>query len=320
MIRYVGLRIVATIPSLLGATFVLFSLLRFLPGDPAYTILLSMIEPGSDASQITRRDVEVLQTQLGLRDPYPVQYVHWLESVLSGNLGTSFRSRRPVVEELASRLPATLELAGAALVVMLLIAVPTGILGALAHGRPLDHLTRAIALVGVSTPSFFLGLLLMYVVAYQLNLLPAIGRDDARSFVLPALTLGAGLAATLSRLLRASLLDVLAQPYMLMAEAKGLDRRTIVFKHALRNALLPVVTSFGLTVGGLLGGAAIVETIFSWPGVGRYVVDAIAGRDYPVIQGFTLVMALAYTIVNLSVDVLYRFMDPRVRLETTVDG
>jgi peptide/nickel transport system permease protein len=318
--RYLGLRLTATIPSLLGVTLVLFSLLRFLPGDPAYTILLSMIEPGSDASQITRRDVEALQAQLGLLDPYPVQYVNWLGSVLTGNLGTSFRSRRPVTEELASRLPATLELAGASLVVLLLIAVPTGILGALAHGRPLDHVTRVIALFGVSTPSFFLGLLLMYVVAYQLDLLPAIGRGDARNLVLPALTLGAGLAATLSRLLRTSLLDVLAQPYILMAEAKGLDRRTIVFKHALRNALLPVVTSFGLTVGGLLGGAVIVETIFSWPGVGRYVVDSIAGRDYPVIQGFTLLMALVYTVVNLVVDVLYRYIDPRVRLETTVDA
>jgi ABC-type dipeptide/oligopeptide/nickel transport system permease component len=298
---------------------VLFSLLRFLPGDPAYTILLSMIEPGSDASQISRRDVEQLQAQLGLHEPYPVQYARWLGSVVTGNLGTSFRSRRPVTEELASRLPATLELAGAALVVMLVIAVPTGLLGALGHGRALDHVTRLIALFGVSTPSFFLGLLLMYVVAYQLDLLPAIGRGDARNLVLPALTLGAGLSATLSRLLRTSLLDVLAQPYLLMAEAKGLDRRTIVFKHALRNAMLPVVTSLGLTVGGLLGGSVIVETIFSWPGIGRYVVDSIAGRDYPVIQSFTLVMALAYTVVNLLVDVLYRFVDPRVRLEATLD-
>ena len=320
MLRYLGLRLAATIPSLLGVTLVLFSLLRFLPGDPAYTILLSMIEPGSDASQISRRDVEQLQAQLGLHEPYPVQYVHWLQSVVTGNLGTSFRSRRPVTEELASRIPATLELAGAALIVMLAIAVPTGILGALRHGRWLDHVTRLIALFGVSIPSFFLGLLLMYVVAYQLDLLPAIGRGDARNLVLPALTLGAGLAATLSRLLRTALLDVLAQPYLLMAEAKGLDRRTIVFKHALRNAMLPVVTSFGLTVGGLLGGSVIVETIFSWPGVGRYVVDSIAGRDYPVIQGFTLLMALSYTVVNLLVDVLYRFIDPRVRLETALDG
>jgi peptide/nickel transport system permease protein len=319
MARSIGLRLAATLLSLLGVTLVLFSLLRFLPGDPAYTILLSMVEPGSDASQITQRDVEALQEQLGLRDPYPVQYVHWLASVATGNLGTSFRSRQPVARELASRLPATLELAGAALVVMIAVAVPTGLLGALAHGRPLDHLMRVLALFGVSTPSFFLGLLLMYVVAYQLDLLPAIGRGDARNLILPAVTLGAGLAATLSRLLRTSLLDVLAQPYVLMAEAKGLDRRAIVFKHALRNALLPVVTSFGLTVGGLLGGAVIVETIFSWPGIGRYVVDSIAGRDYPVIQGFTLVMALAYTVVNLVVDVLYRFIDPRVRLGSAAD-
>src|SRR5436305_649990 len=178
MARYIGLRLAATIPSLLGITLVLFSLLRFLPGDPAYTILLSMVAPGSDASQITQRDVEALQAQLGLRDSYPVQYAHWLGSVLTGNLGTSFRSRQPVTTELASRLPATLELSAAAVVVMVVIALPTGLLGALHHGRALDHLTRVIALFGVSTPSFFLGLLLMYLVAYQLDLLPAIGRGD----------------------------------------------------------------------------------------------------------------------------------------------
>jgi ABC-type dipeptide/oligopeptide/nickel transport system permease component len=314
MTRYIVLRLAATIPVLLGVSLVLFTLLRMIPGDPAVAILMAMVDPGADISQL-ERDRSALRQELGLNDPYPVQYTKWLSSIITGNLGTSLRSRAPITSELALRLPATLQLAAAALGVMLAVALPTGILGAVYHGRTVDRVSRFIALLGVSMPSFFLALLLMYGFSVQLGWFPTFGRGTPAHLVLPAVTLGVGIAAGTSRLLRTSLLDVFSQPYIITAEAKGVPRHAIILKHALRNALLPVVTSFGLIVGGLLGGAVIVETVFSWPGIGRYIVDAIAGRDYPVIQAFALSMALVYVAANLIVDILYRFIDPRVRVE-----
>ena len=255
----------------------------------------------------------------GLADPLPVQYVRWLREILSGNLGTSMRSRQPILGELALRIPGTLMLAGASLVVMCAIAIPSGILGALHAGRPLDHATRIVSLAGESLPSFFLGILLIYLFAIRLDWLPAIGRRGPESIVLPALTLGTGIAATTSRLLRASLLDTLSQPWLLMAEAKGLPRGRLL-RHALKPALIPVLTSSSLVAGGLLGGSVVVETVFAWPGVGRYMIEAIGGRDYPVIQGFTLFMAAFFVVLNFSVDLLYRVLDPRVRVEEQHNG
>lgn len=315
MLRYIARRLAAAASVLLGITVMVFLLLRFIPGDPASAVLLTMVTPGADTGQITHADIQELRQRLGLEDPLPEQYAAWLGRILSGNLGTSLRSRLPIAEELSDRLPATLELAAAALVVMLAIALPSGILGALYSGRPADHLARFFSLLGESTPNFFLGILLIYLFAIHLDWLPAIGRDSASNLVLPALTLGVGIAAATSRLLRASLLDTLAQPYILMAEAKGVPRGALLFRHALRPALIPVLTSASLVAGGLLGGAAVIESVFAWPGVGRYMVEAIAGRDYPVIQGFTLLMACLFVAVNLSVDILYRVLDPRVRVE-----
>ena len=314
MIRYVAFRLAATVPMLLGISLVLFTLLRLIPGDPAVAILMAMVDPGADISHL-ELDRAALREQLGLNEPYPVQYWTWLNNILHGNLGISLRSRSPITSQLAQRLPATLQLSGAALGVMVTVALPTGILGAVYHGRTVDRVARFVALLGVSMPSFFLALLLMYGFSVQLGWFPTFGRGTPAHLVLPALTLGIGIAAGMSRLLRTSLLDVFSQPYIVTAEAKGVPRHVIVFKHALRNALLPVVTSFGLLIGGLLGGAVIVETIFSWPGIGRYIVDAIAGRDYPVIQAFALSMALVYVAANFIVDILYRFIDPRVRVE-----
>lgn len=294
---------------------VVFLMLRFIPGDPATAVLLTMVEPGLDSARITQRDVDDLRGQMGLNDPLPQQYLSWLGRVLTGNLGTSLRSRQPISGELAARLPATLKLGGAALLVMFAIAVPSGILGGLYAGRPVDHIARILSLLGESLPSFFLGILLIYLFAITLGWLPALGSRRPESLILPALTLGVGIAAATSRLLRASLLETLSQPYMMMAEAKGMPRRTLLFRHALRPALIPVLTSASLVAGGLLGGAAVVETVFAWPGVGRYMIEAIAGRDYPVIQGFTLLMATLFVVVNFAVDILYRFLDPRVRVE-----
>jgi ABC-type dipeptide/oligopeptide/nickel transport system permease component len=320
VLRYIALRLLATVPMLIGTSLVIFTLLRLIPGDAAHAILLSMVDPGADASHVTQADLQSLRRQLGLEEPYPVQYATWVGNVLQGNLGRSFRSRAPVAQELFARLPATLELAGAAMVVMLVVAVPTGILGAVHRGRWPDHVTRLLALLGVSLPSFFWGLILIYVFSFQLGWLPTLGRGSWEHLVLPALALGTGLAATTSRLLRGSLLEVFGQPYLVTPRAYGLPQGRVLWRHALPNALLPVLTSFGLVLGGLIGGAVVVETVFSWPGVGRYVVDAIAGRDYPVVQAFALVMAVVYVLLNLVVDVLYRLVDPRVRVEAPDAG
>ena len=320
MLGYASRRAAAALAALFGITVVVFLLLRLIPGDPATAVLLTMFEPGAGSAQITMADIEALRAELGLSDPLPVQYAAWLWEILQGNLGTSLRSRQPILGELVVRIPNTLYLAGAALVVMFVIALPSGIIGALHAGRPADHLTRAISLVGESLPNFFLGVLLIYLFAIHLKWLPAIGRQGPESIILPALTLGTGIAATTSRLLRASLLDTLSQPYILMAEAKGLSRSRLLFRHALRPALIPVLTSSSLVAGGLLGGAVVVETVFAWPGVGRYMIEAIAGRDYPVIQGFTLFMATLFVVLNFVVDLLYRFLDPRVRVEDVRHG
>lgn len=315
MLAYAFRRAVAGLSVLLGITVVVFLMLRFIPGDPATAVLLTMVEPGLDSAQITQRDIDDVRDQMGLNDPLPQQYAAWLGRVATGNLGTSLRSRQPIAGELAVRIPATLKLGGAALVIMFVIAIPSGLLGGLYAGRATDHVTRVLSLIGESLPSFFLGVLLIYLFAIHLGWLPAMGGRRPESIILPAVTLGVGIAAATSRLLRASLLDTLSQPFMLMAEAKGMRRSTLLFRHALRPALIPVLTSASLVAGGLLGGAAVVETVFAWPGVGRYMVEAIAGRDYPVIQGFTLLMATLFVIINFVVDILYRFLDPRVRVE-----
>lgn len=315
MLVYTLRRALAAVSVLLGITVVIFLMLRFIPGDPATAVLLTMADPGAGSVELRQGDIEALRKELGLAAPLPQQYVNWLGQILIGNLGTSLRSRLPIISELALRIPATLSLAGAALLVMFAIAIPSGILGGLYSGRPVDHLSRVLSLIGESVPGFFLGVLLIYLFAIQLGWLPAIGRQRPESIILPALTLGTGIAAATSRLLRASLLDTLAQPHMLMAEAKGLPRRHLLWRHALRPALIPVLTSASLVAGGLLGGAAVVETVFAWPGVGRYMIEAIGGRDYPVIQGFTLLMATIFVVINFVVDILYRFLDPRVRVE-----
>jgi len=315
VLLYALKRAAAAVAVLFGITVVVFLLLRLIPGDPATAVLLTMTNPGVGSAEITMGDIEALREELGLTDPLPVQYINWLGEILQGNLGTSLRSRQPILGELAVRIPGTLILAGAALVVMFAIALPSGIMGALYAGRTADHATRILSLTGESLPNFFLGVLLIYLFAIQLDWLPAIGRRGPESILLPAVTLGTGIAATTSRLLRASLLDTLSQPYILMAEAKGVPRGRLLLRHALRPAMIPVLTSSSLVAGGLLGGAVVVETVFAWPGVGRYMVEAIGGRDYPVIQGFTLFMAALFVTLNFLVDILYRFLDPRVRVE-----
>jgi peptide/nickel transport system permease protein len=258
-------------------------------------------------------DVAALRAQLGLDRPLGEQYLAFLAGLPRGDLGRSLHSGEPVTAALLAHLPATLELACAAMLVALAVALPLGTLAAFHRGRAADHLSRAVAVLGVSLPNFWLGPMLILLFSVQLGLLPVSGRDEAASLVLPALTLGAGLAAFLTRLVRASVAEELSRPYLATALAKGLSRRRAVAAHALRNALVPALTVAALQFGALLTGAIVTETVFSWPGLGRLLIESIQMRDYPVVQGGVLLIAWTYLLVNLATDLAYAWLDPRLR-------
>ncbi|MDH7578789.1 MAG: ABC transporter permease [Bacillota bacterium] len=309
MKKYLLKRLLYLIPVVLGVSLVTFGLINLAPGDPAELILRA------EGMEPTREAVEALREELGLNAPIHVRYGCWLWKVLHLDLGKSFRTGSPVAEEIFYRLPATLELTLAALGFMLCLAVPAGILAALYRHALLDHLSRIMALLGASMPGFWLGLLLIYCFSVKLGVLPVMGRGGPDHLVLPAATLGFGMAAVYARILRAGMLEVLGQDYIRVARARGLPEKWVIGRHALKNALLPAVTLFGMSFGHLLGGAVIVETIFAWPGVGKFAVDSIFNRDYPVIQGYALFMALVFVLANLLVDLSYSLLDPRIRLE-----
>jgi len=308
MQTYLARRLLFLPGLLVGISLISFSLLNLAPGDPA-EILLRLQQPGAEAP---REAVLALRQALHLDDPLPLRYGRWLYGAVHGDLGTSYRSGKSILHELGQRLPATLLLAVASLAMALALSLPLGIGAAVWRGSPLDGLSRCLGLLGTSVPSYVLALTLMWLLAVKLHWLPAIGYGDPQHLVLPALTLGAGVSASLMRLTRASLLDVLAQDYVRTARAKGVREGTVIGAHALKSALLPVVTVLGMSLGHLLGGAVIVETVFGWPGVGKYAVDAIFLRDYPVIQGFVLYMAVIFLCINLAVDLAYRWLDPRL--------
>lgn len=309
MSRYLVGRLVSLPPLLLGVSIAIFLLLRFSPGDPAERLLSANGEYLAD-----RQAVQELRRQWGLDLALPVQYHRWIRQILSGDLGRSFASNRPVVESIRERLPATLQLAAAALALAVLIALPLGVIAAATAGGPIDGLCRLIALVGVSLPGFWLGLLLVWAFAVKLGWLPAIGAGGPQHLVLPAATLAVGVAATQARLIRASLLEVLGEPFTVVARAKGLREQRVLLGHALRNALIPPITALGLSLGSLLGGAVVVETVFAYPGLGKLAIDSIAARDYPVLQAFVIMMTLIFAAASLVVDVLYAAIDPRVRI------
>ncbi len=290
-------------------SFIAFSLGSLAPGDPAQIIL----ERGSGEPPSTLQ-VEELRHRLGLDQPFATRYAHWLWNASHGELGTSYRTEQPVLSELRSHFPATLGLALAALAAGLLIAIPLAVVSAAARGTTFDHAARFVALAGVSVPSYWIGYLLILIFAATLRLLPVSGAGDLRHLVLPALTLGLGSAASVARMLRASLLDELGADYVRTARAKGRSPLFALIGHALRNALNPVVTVSALRFGRLLGEAVIVETVFAWPGIGQWMVASIFDRDYPAIQGFVLYIATVFILVNIAVDFSYRFLDPRVRL------
>ncbi|TBH20612.1 nickel ABC transporter permease [Thermus thermamylovorans] len=306
MLTYAIRRLLIAIPTLFGVVLLVFLMVRLAPGDPA--VLLA----GEFATPET---LEAIRARYGLDRPLPEQFLLYLGALLRGDLGESARSRRPVLEELKTYFPNTLELAVAAILVALLTGIPLGILAALRPGSGLDLGVMTLALLGVSMPVFWFGLLAILIFSVNLGWFPVAGKGTLAHLVLPAVTLGVNATALLARMTRGTLLEVLSQDYIRTARAKGLRERVVVFKHALRNAMIPVVTVAGLEFGTLLAGAVITETIFAWPGLGQLLVGSILARDYPVVQGAVLLVALSFILVNLLVDLLYAGIDPRVRYD-----
>lgn len=306
MIRYLFRRLLLTIPVLFGVATLVFSLIHLVPGDPVQAML------GESASP---QDIAELRGRLGLDRPLLVQYGAFLKGVTRGDLGASLRTNQTVTGAIAERLPATLELAFAAMGVAILISIPLGILAAVRAGTHVDHAATTLALLGISMPNFWLGPLLAILFSVTLGWLPVSGRGTAAHLVLPAVTLGAPLAAVLARMTRASVIEELRELYVLAARARGVSRTRAVLRHAFRNSLIPIVTVLGLQFGAVLTGAVITETIFAWPGVGRLLIQSISFRDYPLVQGCILLIAITYVAMNLITDLAYGFLDPRIRFE-----
>jgi peptide/nickel transport system permease protein len=299
-------RIVLTFPVLLGVATLVFALIHLVPGDPALAMLGDSASPS---------DVADLHARLGLDQPLLTQYGHFLTGLIHGDLGTSFRYGTPVAHEIAQRLGRTAELALAAMLVAIAVAVPLGVVAALYRGRTIDQAAMAASLAGISMPNFWLGPLVAIVFAVELGWLPVSGTGSWRNLVLPAVTLGAALAAILARMTRVSLVEELRELYVLAARARGLSRTRAVVAHAFRNSLIPVVTIVGLQFGAVLTGTIITETIFAWPGVGRLLIQAITFRDYPLVQGCILLISITYVTMNLLVDLAYAWLDPRIRYQ-----
>lgn len=305
MNAYIARRVLSTIPVLFGVSLLVFLMLELTPGDPAQLMLSEF--------QTTPEQIARLRSQLHLDDPLPVQFGRFVWDALHGDLGTSIRTRRPVVQEIEDNFPSTIQLAIAGLVVAAVLGVGFGIIAAAHQHSWLDVGSMTVALIGISMPSFWLGLLLIFTLSLRVPIFPATGGGDWQHLVLPAVTLGLGAAAILARLTRSSMLEILRQEYVTTARAKGLAEWLVIMRHALKNALIPVVTIFGLQFGQLLAGTVVVETVFARPGVGRLIVDGILNKDFPMVQGVVLVIAVCYVVVNLMVDLVYAVLDPRIR-------
>lgn len=332
MLHYIGKRLLQLIPVLLGMTFIVFLIIRAIPGDPAQVIL---------GQQATKEAVAALRASLGLDNPWYVQYFHYLGDLLTGNLGESMRTKEPVASEIWPYLAATLELSLFAIILAVIIGVNAGIISAWFQNSWFDYVAMIFALIGVSVPIFWLGLMGQWIFGIQLDWLPTTGRDDSRDpvtaitnlfildtiiqgrfdqllvvlkhLILPAFALATIPMAIIARMTRSSMLEVMRSDFVRTARAKGQKMFIVVYKHALKNAIIPVLTVIGLQMGLLLGGAILTETIFSWPGIGRYVYDAIGFRDYPVIQSGILIVAFIFVMINLVVDILYSIIDPRIK-------
>jgi len=305
MIRYLARRVLYALPSLWLIVTMVFLLAHIVPGDPVQQML------GEGART---EDLQQLRHQLGLDVPILAQYRHYLAGIAHGDLGESFRFQQPVTRVILSHYPATIELAIVALIVCVLLAIPAGLLAAENPGKPVDQAVGVFTLLGLSVPNFALGPILILFFSVILGWLPVSGRGGLSHLILPAITLGSGLAAILTRMVRISVIEELSSDYVRTARAKGLHPAAVLFRHAFRNALIPILTILGLQFGTLLAGAIVTETIFSWPGIGRLAVQAIGSRDYPLLQGCILFIAVSYVAVNLLTDAVYALVDPRVRL------
>ncbi|EMQ4857522.1 nickel transporter permease NikB [Morganella morganii] len=308
MMRFIFRRVLLLIPMLFGTSLFIFLILRLGPSDPALDYLrLSKIPP-------TPQAVESARELLGLDKPVMTQYFHWLSDALHLDFGISYATQKPVLPDLLYFLPATLQLAGLALALTIILSVPMGMLAARYREKWPDQLVRVIAFIGVSMPNFWLGFLLILLFSMHLGWLPPMGKGEAKHLVMPVIAISLMSLAINARLLRASMLEVAGQRHVRYARLRGLSEMTVERSHILRNAWLPIITAIGMHIGELLGGALIIESIFSWPGVGRYAVSAIMNRDYPVIQCFTLLMVVIFVLCNLIVDIIYAIADPRIRL------
>jgi peptide/nickel transport system permease protein len=318
MRRYVLMRVLSMLPVALLVTFMVFMMSRMLPGDP----VLQMIPP-EEATQLSPADLARIRTELGFNRPLLVQYADWLSRVLQGDLGRSLRTREPVQKIIGQRLPLTIELAAVGMVISLTLALPLGIWAAIHRGKLRDTVASVLGLLGLSVPNIFLGIVLIYLLSYKLRLLPSSGfvpfsespLQSLKLMLMPGFVVGTALLGSVMRITRTSMLEVLRSEYIVTARSKGLAERVVIFRHALRNAFVPVVTVIGLQIAGLLGGSFIVEQIFALPGVGKIAVGAIFARDFPVVQGVVLFFAVLYLFCNLGVDLVYGWIDPRIRYE-----
>jgi len=297
-------RLLSALITLLGVVTLVFFLIHLIPGDPVEYILGDSARPA---------DRNALRQQLGLDQPLLQQYRSYLANLLSLNLGNSLHSNQSVTALLAERFPATLELALAAFIIAVLIAVPLGVMAARRRGTAWDSSAMTLSLLGVSIPNFWLGPMLILLFSLWLGWTPVSGREQPGSLILPAITLGASLSAVLARMVRSTLLEVLNEDYIRTARAKGLKESSVIWRHALMNTMLPVVTLLGLQLGALLAGAVITETVFSWPGIGSLLIESIQKRDYPLVQGCVLLVAVSYLLINTTTDLLYQLLDPRIR-------
>ena len=305
MLKYIAKRLLAMIPVILGVTLIVYLIMSLAPGDPARTIL---------GEQATEEQVNELREEMGLNDPIIVQYFKYIWNLLHGNLGRSYQSRIDVSTEIFSRFPNTIKLALAASLFSVILALPLGIIAAVKQNTFFDSFSMFVAIIGISCPTFWFGLILILVFAVNLKWFPVSGQvDNFRGMVLPALTLAFNSMAAMARVTRSSMLEVIRQDYIRTARAKGVSQRNVILRHAVPNAMIPTVTIIGLRIGGLLAGAVICETVFSWPGIGRLLVQSIQSRNTPVVLGCIIIFSICFSLVNLIVDILYAFIDPRIK-------
>jgi ABC-type dipeptide/oligopeptide/nickel transport system permease component len=307
MYGYIIRRLLLAVPVLIGVSLLVFGIIRFIPGEPARAIA------GVNA---TPQYIEQVKKELHLDEGLHVQYYIYMKNLVRGDLGRSTFTRRPVTEELAQRFPNTVRLAVVAMIIATITGMSAGIVSATRRYSVFDNLSMTGSLIGVAAPVFWLGVMFQIIFAVRLKWLPSGGMNTPTAIILPALTLGLASAALIARITRSSMLDVLRQDFITTARSKGLSERVVIYKHALKSAFIPIVTVMGLQFGTLLGGAVLVETVFTWPGIGRLMVDSILTRDYPVVQGAVLLLAVTFVLINIVVDVIYAFLDPRISLDS----